>query len=136
VTTPPQGVPTEPVQAPAWHTASFNRNTPGVLTLADGRLSFASEDPRRTFDVALSEVGDIRFGYRDSVMKCTVAGTKYRFYFSRPRGAAMPAAGLSALGGIAGDLGGALGGVAAVQGAKGFLESRAAGKAFKAALQP
>lgn len=124
--------PEEPprLEAPTWHGASFNplqRYVAGILTLADGRLSFAA-DSALAFDVPLDEVCRIDFAYGDSVMKCEVAKQRYRFFFSQPQGARP----VTAAGGGAAAVGGA---AVAVSGTKAILESRAVGKLFRAALE-
>ena len=76
------------MRAEAWHGAAFDprqRDVGGVLTLENGRLSFAV-DGDLAFDVPVSEVAKVDFSYGDSVMGCEVAGTHYRFFFSPPPG--------------------------------------------------
>jgi hypothetical protein len=98
------------------------------MTLAEARLSFVTKDGP-AFDVAVEELEEVRFVQLDTVLKLKVAGQRYTFQFTRPPGAEIV---------VAESIGGALGAVGevavAVRAAKGAVESRKAGKAFKAAL--
>lgn len=124
------------VRAAAWdapaYVGPFSRKPiGGILTLADGRLTFETDDGT-AFDARLDDLDKVGFAQLDTVMKVQVDGRKYRFIFTRPSGAGTPAL-LAA--GNAGDLLGVAGGVgAAVAGTAGAIESRKAAKRFKAAL--
>ncbi len=124
------------VRAAAWDTPAYvgpfgRKPVGGILTLAEGRLKFET-DEGTAFDAAVDELDKLEFAQLNTVMKVHLAGRKYRFMFTRPNGAGTPAL-LAA--GNAGDLLGVAGGVgAAVAGTKGAIESRNAAKRFKAAL--
>jgi hypothetical protein len=81
---------TEPVslRTPAWLLVGLFGNRPGVLALADGRLTFDTEEGR-VFDAPLAEVTAVTYPwyYFGGGMKVTVAGTRYRLSFVRPNGA-------------------------------------------------
>lgn len=105
-----------------------------MLALVDGRLSFTVSDGI-AFDVPVTALDDVHFAWRDSVMKVTVGGKKYRFYFAQPKGAA-PAESIFAFAfADHGPLGLSAQAAMLVQGAKSYRTSRAAGQALKAALR-
>jgi hypothetical protein len=78
----------ESLRTPAWLLVGLFGNRPGVLALADGWLTFITEDGR-VFDAPLVEVTGVTFPwyYFGGGVKLTVAGTRYRLSFVRPNGA-------------------------------------------------
>ncbi|MER5672620.1 hypothetical protein [Pseudonocardia alni] len=63
-------------------------NTPGILVLADGRLSFVA-DTGPVFDEPLDAVTDVRFPWYEfgGGFRATVAGQRRRIALVRPNGA-------------------------------------------------
>ncbi|TCK27702.1 hypothetical protein [Pseudonocardia endophytica] len=91
----------EPVvhQSPAWILSGI-MNTPGFLSLYDGRLSFVSDDGV-VFDEPLARVTDVRFPwyYFSGGFKATIGGTPRRISLTKPNGAPDPQSGWLVSGG-------------------------------------
>ncbi len=105
------------VQIPAADTGWFGKNRAGVLRIAGDRAAFVAGG-KVEFDVPVAELRGGRFAAGDSVFKVSINGRKYRFYF----------------GGRAADTPALHDEASVVQGAKGFAESRTAGKTLKQLL--
>ncbi len=105
------------LQIPAADTGWFGKNRAGVLRIGGDRAAFVAGG-KVEFDVPVAELRSGRFAAADSVFKVSVNGRKYRFYFGR-RAADTPVLYDEA---------------SVVQGAKGFADSRTAGKTLKQLL--
>ena len=117
------------LRTPAWLLVGFFGNCPGVLELADGRLSFLTEEGH-PFDAPLAEVTAVTFPwyYFGGGMKLTVRGQRYRLSFVRPNGAE------DVSGQVLARLGNPLGLLTAGQKVVDIGTGRQAGKTWKAAL--
>lgn len=102
------------VQIAAADTGWFGKNRAGVLRVAGERVSFTTGDTTE-FDVPIAELRSGKFAAADSVFKVAVNGRKYRFYF----------------GTRVADLPGIYDTASVTQGARGFVESKNAGRALK-----
>jgi len=107
-----------PLVLAAANTGMFGKNDPGTLTLAEGQLRFETASGV-AFDVPVSELTKAAFSMGDSVFKVVVQGTKYRFYFGEGYGDRKFDESQS---------------VSTKEGLNGYRDSKAAGKALKAAL--
>lgn len=86
----PAPTPNSDFGSPAWLLKDI-ANTPGVLRLLGGRLSFTGR-AGVVFDEPLEAVTDITFPwyYFSGGFKARVAGTRRRVSLTRPNGAALP----------------------------------------------
>ncbi|MBW0101198.1 hypothetical protein [Pseudonocardia sp. KRD291] len=75
---------------PAWILSGI-ANTPGVLELSDGRLSFTGDDGV-VFDEPLEAVTGVKFPWYQfsGGFTATIAGTRHRISLTRPNGAPDP----------------------------------------------
>ncbi len=92
----------EPIRSPAWLLKGLTGSTPGLLELAEGRLSFSavggysgapgtrsderSDHAGRVFETAVSNVTDVTFPwyYFGAGAKLTIGEQRYRLSFSKP----------------------------------------------------
>lgn len=76
------------LRTPIWLLIGMSGNVPGLLELADGRLSFTTEEGR-VFDTAVSEVSEVKFPwyYFGGGAKFRVGAASYRISFVKPNGA-------------------------------------------------
>jgi hypothetical protein len=87
-------------RSPAWIMSGI-MDTPGFLSLEDGRLVFVSDDGI-VFDEPLDRVTDIRFPWWQfsGGFKATIGGTRRRISLTRPNGSPHPAELLGDAGGL------------------------------------
>ncbi len=110
-------------------------NVPGLLELADGRLSFTTE-AGRVFETPVSEVSEVEFPwyYFGGGAKLKVGAASYRISFVKPNGASDVPGGLMAL--LGDEARGAAGILTIGRKVSDIGKGRKAGKAWKAALLP
>jgi hypothetical protein len=108
---------------PIWLLIGMTGNVPGVLELADGRLSFTTEEGR-VFETPVSGVSEVKFPwyYFGGGVKFKVGTASYRISFVKPNGPGRlrGAAGILTIGRMVSDFG----------------KGRKAGKAWKSVLLP
>jgi hypothetical protein len=80
---------TNDVVTEAWLLRGITGNLPGVLSLADGRFTFAIDDGQFVFDAPISDVSDVKIPwyYFGGGMKLSVGPERYRLSFVRPTAA-------------------------------------------------
>jgi len=76
------------LQTPIWQLNGLS-NRPGLLTLGDSFLSFETEEGTQ-LRCHVTQIRDVKWPwyYFNGGFKLSVNGTKYRFSFARPNGAA------------------------------------------------
>jgi hypothetical protein len=84
------------VETEAWLLSGITGNIPGVLSLADGRFAFVTDDGQVVIDAPVADVRDVKvpWYYFGGGMKLSVGTERYRLSFVRP----------TALGGGVGDI--------------------------------
>jgi len=80
---------TDGVETAAWLLKGITGNLPGVLSLADGRFAFVTDDGQIVFDAPLSEVREVKvpWYYFGGGMKLSVGAERVRLSFVRPTAA-------------------------------------------------
>ena len=73
----------------AWLLKGWVGSVSGVLTLQNGRFSFADDSSKNLFDVPISQVSAINFPwhYFGGGVNFQIGADKYRVSFARPEGA-------------------------------------------------
>lgn len=106
------------LQSLVWERVGVFSNRPGILTLADGTLSFRTQEGDG-FHCPVSKVSNIKWPWYSfgAALNISVVGVKYRFSFIAPNGA-----------GTAADIG------QAADGLKAIVPGINAGKAWKSEL--
>ena len=120
---------------PVWLLIGMSGNVPGVLELADGRLSFTTEEGR-VFETPVSGVSEVKFPwyYFGGGVKFKVGTASYRISFVKPNSASdVPGRLMAHLGGEAG---GAAGILTIGRKVSDIGKGRKAGKAWKSVLLP
>jgi hypothetical protein len=77
------------LQTPIWQLSGLTSNRPGFLTLGDGFLTFETAEGTQ-FRCQNSQIQDVKWPWYSfsCALNLRVNGTKYRFSFARPNGAA------------------------------------------------
>jgi hypothetical protein len=77
------------LQTPVWQLVGLLSNCPGLLTLGDDSLSFETAAGTK-FRCEMSQIRDVKWPWYqfNCYMTLSAEGTKYRFSFARPNGAA------------------------------------------------
>jgi hypothetical protein len=80
---------TDDVETEAWLLKGITGNLPGILSLADGRFTFATGDGHIVFDAPVADVRDVKvpWYYFGGGMKLSVGTERYRLSFVRPTAA-------------------------------------------------
>jgi hypothetical protein len=77
------------MQTPIWQLIGLVSSSPGLLTLGEGFLCFETAEGTQ-FRCPVSQIRDVKWPWYSfsCALNLNASGTKYRFSFARPNGAA------------------------------------------------